>query len=158
MVEETDNMADSRFQARGAAPFRRSRAAYFGAAILSGVTSAVGGSILCVTFAYAFRGDAVGLTEYVIILLMWCMYSGAVILPISVLVAFPLMVVFCKKSRFTKFLLSTATGAFCGGLIYFGLPLGAINLIEALAIATTYGGVFGVVAANLPRRDHLFFV
>lgn len=156
MIEETDNMADSRFQAPGAAPLRRSRVAYFGAAVLSGVTSVVGGSIVCVTFAYAFRGDAVGFTEYMLVLLMWCIYSAAVVLPVSVIIAFPLMVVFRNKSQLTKFLLSVAAGAFCATLcaayIYFVMPGSAFKLVEALGIGITYGAVFGIVAAQLPRR------
>lgn len=160
MIEETDNMADSSFQEPGPAAGDCSRVAYFGAAVLSGVTSVVVGSIVCVTFAYAFRGDAVGFTEYMIILLMWCMYSAAIVLPVSVIIAFPLMVVLRHKGQLTKFLLSVAAGALsaalCAAYIYYFMPGSAFKLVEALGIGITYGAVFGVVAAGLPRRRGYF--
>ncbi len=153
MEDEISNMADSRFQAPNPTRFY---ASYFGAAILSGVTSVVGGSILCVTYDYAFSVGGVRFTDYLITLLFGCLFSAAVVLPVSVIIAFPLMVLCRKKSQLMKFLLSVAAGAFCATILaayfYFVMPEGAVEMVKVVAVGITYGAVFGVVAAQLPGR------
>ena len=119
---------------------------YFLVAVLSGVGAAITGSLLVALFLAYVNGT---FRDFGPMILIITFYAGAFVLPLSALVAFPLMLVLRDASNWAWILACAAAAVGCAAVLAYVFE--ASVFVKPLACTGSYAAVYAVFAISLRR-------